>query len=408
MGDVTKLDASCAQVKRTLEHYKGVLPRNLQADKGLLSAAAIRGNLAADMKGMVNQMDAMRKGSKDRRCINVSFDSYMQTKLGFSSWDGLYTAMGIDPSHNTIQSLSNVSDFDEGFRWLIPEIFRAAVQLGLRRAPIYPSLIAGEESVSQLKVTMPSIEMSASTPENVNESETIPVGDVSFNQRDVAIRKIGTGLKISDEVLNYVSINILSLYLQDVGVKLGLGLDTMALDVLINGDDPTGGFTAPVIGVENPAAGIVYRDILRGWIRMGRIGRMPSGMLTDETQGINLMELPEFKGANYNNTKQNINLRTPVPQTQEHFIHGAMPADKKLGLYDAKGALIKLNATGLMVESQRIAERQTTGSYVTISTGFARMFRDAFLIIDGTQDFNAGAGFPTYMDVDAAEQVKFM
>ena len=107
-------------------------------------------------------------------------------------------------------------------------------------------------------------------------------------------------------------------------------------------------------------------------------------------------------------TKQNINLRTPVPQTQEHFIHGAMPANKKIGLYDRNGALIKLNATGLLVESQRIAERQLTGTYVTVTTGFARMFRDAFLIVDGTLDFNGGFGFPAYMDVDAAEQVKFL
>lgn len=396
------------QIKATIEKFNGEAPnKTYKPTEGLLSLEAIQKNVLEDMKTTVTELDALRRGGNERRCIDIDFNSYVKTKFGFSSLASLMHALSIDPSVRSIEELMTMPDMGtNGFRWLVPEIFRSAILLGMRRAPLYTSLIAGEESVSQRKITMPYINMSDATPEYLNEGETIPVGSTSFQERDVKIQKLGTGLKISDEVQKYVSLNILSLYLQDVGVKMGLGLDTLAIDSLINGDDSAATFSAPVVGVSNPALGVQYIDLLRSWIRMGRLGKMPNGLISNEDEALVILQMAEFKGANYNNTKQNINLKTPIPQSAEYLIHGAMPSGNKIAMYDAKSALIKLNATGLLVESARIAERQLTGTYVTQTTGFARMFRDAFLIIDGTLDI-ATNPFPSYMNPNAAENVIF-
>ncbi len=395
-------DSRAADIKKTLSATKGELPKT--AENGLLSAASIKSNLLLDMKEAVRYVDALRNGGANNAPIDISLAEFAKEKFGFGSVDTFLHAVGINPSKDTIDSFMTSPEFTEGYRWLVPEVIREAVRLGLRRNPIYPNLIADEVSVSQKKVTLPHINMSDATPEVVNENETIPVGTVSFGEKDVKLRKIGTGLKISDDVQKYVPLNILSLYLQDAGVKLGLGLDTMAIDVLVNGDDNTGQFSAPVIGVKDIAQGITYFDLLRLWIRMGRLGRMPAGMISNEEAALKIMQFAEFKGANYNNTKQNINLRTPVPQSQEYLIHGAMPNSEKIGFYDNSAALLKLNAEALKVESERIAERQLTGTYVTVVTGFAKLYRDAFVILDATQAFSA-TGFPTWMDVAAAESV---
>ena len=97
-----------------------------------------------------------------------------------------------------------------------------------------------------------------------------------------------------------------------------------------------------------------------------------------------------------------LNLKSPVPQNLDYLLHGSMPNGNRVGMIDNTSALIKLNAEALKVESERIAERQLTGTYVTIVTGFAKLFRDSFIIIDGTQTFT---DFPSYMDVSAAESV---
>lgn len=399
-------DKRALAIKTTMAHHKGIfVPEfNPEAGSSLLSAAAVKENMLLDFKDAVMMADNLRQGSKTRKAVDISLEKLLTMKFGFGTMDSFYDAIDLDPGFHSMESLASMSDFTEGYRWIIPEIVRAAVSLGLRRAPIYPSLIAAEESVDQKSVTMPQINMSDATPEVVNETETIPVGTVSFNEKTVKLKKIGTGLKISDEVQKYVSLNILSLYLQDAGVKMGLGMDTMAVDVLLNGDGGSDNFSAPVIGVESTTPGITYADMLRVWLRMGRLGRQPSTMLSDESAALKILQFDEFKGANYNNVKQNINIKTPIPQSQDYLIHGAMPDGDKLGFLDNTAALIKLNATGLLVESQRIAERQLNGTYVTMTTGYAKLFREAFIILDGTQAFSS-AGFPSYMNLSAAESV---
>nr|DAQ15897.1 MAG TPA: major capsid protein [Caudoviricetes sp.] len=402
-------DKNAAQVKATVSKYDGAVPTAEKVEDGLLSAKEIRTNILLDMKDAVRQVNALRKGDQVNRSIDISMEQYVKDKFGFGSLDSFYAAIGVNPAFHTMENLASMPDFEEGYRWLRPEIIREAVRLGFRRNPIYTSLIAGEESVTQKKVTMPQINMSDATPEILGETETIPVGTVSFGEKDVKLRKIGTGLKVSDEVQKYVPLNILSLYLQDAGVKLGLGLDTMAIDVLINGDDTSGRFAAPVIGVADTTKGIQYIDMLRLWLRMGRLGRQPSGMISNEEPALKILMMDEFRKWSQNsaNAKQNINLKiqTPIPQSQDYLVHGAMPSDgEKLGFIDNTSALIKLNASALQVESERIAERQLNGTYVTLETGFAKLFTDAFVILDGGQAFTS-QGFPAFMDVRASETV---
>lgn len=399
-------DKRAAEVKKTITHYKGVVPTNEPTkESGLLSANQIKTNLLLDMKDAVRQVDALRAGSQDRRPVDLDMPTFIKEKFGFGTLDSFYDGLGVNPSHHTVENLASMPDFEEGYRWLIPEIVREAVRLGLRRNPIYTDLIAAEEAVTQKKVTLPHINMSDATPEIVNEAETIPVGTVSFGEKDVKLKKIGTGLKVSDEVQKYVSLNILSLYLQDAGVKLGLGMDTMAVDVLLNGDDALGTYAAPVIGVKDTSKGVQYYDLLRAWLRMGRLGRLPSGMLSSEDMAMKVLLFDEFlKSPNGAAARTNLNVKTPIPQSQDYLVHGAMPSFEKIGLIDNSAALLKLNASALRVESERIAERQMNGTYVTITTGFAKLFRDAFIIIDGGLDFST-QGFPAYMNVSAAENV---
>lgn len=388
-------------IKKQIELGKGEAPtREPSATESFHSPKIIKSNILLDFKQTVMRADSFRKGNNTRRSIDYSLADIAKDSFGFGSADALYQTLGINPSQNTLDSLSSISDFNEGYRWLQPEVIREAVRLGLRRNPVYTDLIAAEETVDQKSVVMPQVNMSDATPEVLNEAETIPVGSVSFGEKTVRLKKIGTGLQVSDEVQKYVSLNILSLYMQDAGVKLGLGMDTMAIDVLLNGD-ADGNDSAPVIGVQNVGS-IGYYDLLRAWLRMGRLGRLPSGMLSNEGAALDILQLDEFKGSNYNNIKQTINIKTPIPQSQDYLVHGAMPTGTSLGLIDNTASLIKLNATALLVESERIAQRQMNGTYATVTTGYAKLFRDAFLLLDGSQPFT---DFPTFMDVATAENV---
>lgn len=364
--------------------------------------------LLQDLETSVKHLDALRKGGSNNLMIDMTFADFANERWGYAvdeksgNPNGLYEALGINPGRQTVESLMTMPEFDSAHRWLVPEIFREAIRLGLRKNPIYNNLIVADEPVSQETVNMPYINMSDATPHKRAEGETIKRGTVSFDQRDVKIAEVGVGIEVTDKVMRYVNINIVNLFLQDVGVRLGTALDVLAIDTLLNGDDDSGSMSAPEIGVETTSS-FDYTDILRSWIRMSRLGRPVAGMLSGEEEALEVLQLPEFKALAGKDTLQNINLATPVPDSQQYWIHGRMPQDK-LMLIDPASAMLKLTAQALTVENERIVQRKMSGSYATITTGFANLFRDARLLVDKGTAF---AGFPSYMDVDAAENVPF-
>lgn len=360
------------------------------AEKKMTGAEMLR-ELASDVK----QLDGRRAGTNNHKPMDISFSEFVQEKYGLSQ-DQYLKELNIDTKATTMQNIFTMPD--QSYRWLVPEIIRSAIDLGLREAPFYPNLIASEQSINGLTAIMPIINPSDAAPARVNEAETIPVGDVSFGQKQVTLFKIGRGFKLTDEVKNYVSLDVLAIFLRDFGVQLGYAMDTLAMDVLTNGNAANGSEAAPVIGVADTTKGIEYKDLLRVWIRSSRLGRNFQNIIGGEDQALHVLDLPEFKLRMSGTPQATLNLKTPVPTSANFFIHTGVDANQVM-LVDPRFAMIKLNAQSLMLESERIVSNQTEATYASLTTGFSKMFQDASILVDGSKAFSS-YGFPDYFDVD--------
>lgn len=352
-------------------------------------------NLLKELPDMAKHLDAARKGSNTNLPADLDMASVVEEKYGVSM-DEYTSTLGINTKKDTLNNLFTMPD--QSVRWVVPEIIRSAITLGLRQAPFYPNIIAGDQPINGLSAIMPYINMSDAAPARVNEAETIPLGTVSYGQKSVNIFKIGKGIKITDEVKNYVSLDIMAIFLRDFGIQLGYAMDNLALDTVMNGDKMDGSESAPVIGIADTAKGIQYRDMLRIWIRGSRMGRNFTSMIGGEEQALDILDLPEFKNRQSGTTAATLNLHTPVPNSADFWIHGGVPA-KQLLMVDKSAAMIKLTAQPLMLESERIVSNQTEALYASLTTGFSKMYRDAAILMDASKTF-AAQGFPTYMDID--------
>lgn len=348
-----------------------------------------------ELPQMVQQLDAFRQGNNNVLPTDISLSEFISNRYGLDLND-YYEKLGINTKKDTMQNIFSMPD--PSIRWLVPEIIRSAIYLGMKEAPFYPNIIASDQSINGLSAIMPFVNPSDAAPAKVNEAETIPLGTVSFGQKTVKLFKIGKGFKITDEVKNYVSLDVMSIFIRDFGVQLGYALDTLALDVAINGNQADGSESAPVIGVYDDAAGIQYKDLLRVWVRASRLGRGFRTMVGGEDQAIHILDLDEFKNRQSGTTTATLNLKTPVPNSADFYIHPGVPENQVM-LIDPKAALIKLTARQLTLESERIVSNQTEATYATITTGFSKMYQDAALLLDGSQEFSS-AGFPDYMNVD--------
>src|SRR5690606_16153758 len=103
--------------------------------------------------------------------------------------------------------------------------------------------------------------------------------------------------------------------------------------------------------------------------------------------------------------QKNLNVKTPIPQSTDYYIHGSVPSNQQI-LIDKTSSIIKYNAQPLLVESDKIISNQTIETYASLTTGFGILYRDARVIIDKSKAFSS-YGFPEYMNVDPLEQVNF-
>jgi len=134
------------------------------------------------------------------------------------------------------------------------------------------------------------------------------------------------------------------------------------------------------------------------------MGRFPTTTLGGEAAAILTLNLAEFKTPVTGTPVHVLKVQTPIPRDMNYFIHGDIPANQEL-IVDPKKAVLKFNANPLLIENERIVSNQTMAFYATLTTGFAKLFRDASLIMDKSLAFASGNGFPSYMDIDPLQNV---
>jgi hypothetical protein len=352
---------------------------------------------AGKISELVHQANSIRLHKEHR--TDITFAELIQQEHEMDI-DSFYDSIGVDPNFDTISNIFTNPERD--VRWLVPEIFRDALRLGYRRSPIWPQLTAVEEQTSGLQQVVPWINMSEATPKRVGEGETIPLGTLSYASKKFDIHKFGRGIKLTDEVTNYVSLAVVSIYFQDFGVKMGMGVDTLAVDVVLNGEQADSSEAAPVIGIGDTDEGLSFRDILVPWFRMAVLGRRPSIMLGGEAIAIDTFLLPEFNrrvvgGNNPDGVREySLNLNVPLPQGANFLLHGNIPAGR-MAIIDPSACLLKLNAQPMMVESERIVSNQTEAFYASFTLGFAKMFTDSAIVLN-TGVLFSGNGFPAQMN----------
>lgn len=352
-----------------------------------------------DLKNTVQELASER--GRAEKPLDVSFEDYIKGKHSVSMSD-FYSDLGIDMSVDTIQNIISVPNQD--VRWLLPEIYGDAIRLGMRRSPFFQDLIAAETTIKGLVVHQPMINMSDAKPLITGIAETIRLGDWSFDAKQVTLKKYARGIKIPYEMKNFVSLDVVSLFLEDFGVLAGQALTNLAILTLINGDQEDGSGSAAVIGVKTPGT-LVYRDLTRPFVRGGLLGKRFNDMIAGETMTLDILDLDQFSKPVQGSPEKKLNVKTPMPDASNLYVHGGVP-DTQVIILDPSSALIKYNAQPLLIESEKIVSNQTDAVYASFMTGFGILWQDSRIIVDSSLDIETD-GFPDYMDplvIEAATQ----
>lgn len=296
-----------------------------------------------------------------------------------------------------IDGQGSTTDISSDFRFLIPEIMTAAIRIGYEGSTFYQNWIASTQNMATRKLVMPRIERGDMGSSRISEGGSIPVGSLKYGKKEVTVFKVGTGLLITDELMQECTIDQMMEALQQSGIEMSINSDTEALRVLVQGDQADLSESAPVVGVTTVNT-YAYKDIKRVFTRMKRLKNEANRIIAGEDDGIDITAIDRFEGFNGDTRLANIQSIIGVPDRFDIDTH-VPPANQILFLSPSR-CMVKLVYKSMLVERDRNAQNQTNALYVSDHIGFGILRRDGRVLLDKSVTIGASP-FPSYMNIDA-------
>lgn len=264
---------------------------------------------------------------------------------------------------------------------LFPEYIARSVRQGMDESNLIPSITAATTNFDGMDYR--SI---ASVPDDdqralrwVEEGAAIPQTQVKTQENLVKLHKRGRMLVASYEAIQFQRLDLFSVTLRQIGAYISRMQVADAIDVLQNGDGNENAAPVYTVGTD-PIAGtagtLTYEALVDFWSQFSPYA-MNTLVVGDAMARI--LKLPEMQdgtaGLTFQGTGQ---LVTPMGATL--LRSSAVPSGTILGL-DRNYALEMVRASDVLVEYDKLIDRQLERAAVTSIAGFAKIFTPAAKVL---------------------------
>ena len=261
---------------------------------------------------------------------------------------------------------------------LFPEYISRTVRQGMEENDILPSIVATTTVIDAMDYR--SIYSEATEDDKmlreVAEGAAIPETEIKSKEHLVKLKKRGRMLVASYEALRFQKLDIFGVMLRQIGAYIQKQQLADAVQVLINGDGNNNAAVQYAVGT-NPISGTAgtlgYNQLVEFWSQfdpytMNTILCSNAGMTA-------MLKIPELQnpmtGLNFQGTGK---LTTPLG-AQLHRT-GAVADGMIIGL-DNRYALELVRAGDVLVEYDKLIDRQLERAAITSISGFGKICQDA-------------------------------
>ena len=260
---------------------------------------------------------------------------------------------------------------------LFPEYISRTVRQGMEEGDVLPHITAAVTRIDGMDYR--SISSEAVGEEKklrpVPEGTMIPSTSIKVQANLVKLKKRGRMLVATYEAVRFQKLDLFSVTLRQIGAHIARTQLEDAVDVLINGD-----------GNENPAAvttleagkGLDYEALVGFWAKFDPY--VMNTLLVSGDVMLQLLKLPEFQnpltGLNFQGTGK---LTTPLGATLLRT--SVLPVKTAVGL-DRRFALEMVRSGDVVVEYDKLIDRQLERAAITTISGFAKVFPEASQVLE--------------------------
>lgn len=266
---------------------------------------------------------------------------------------------------------------------LFPEYVARAVKQGMESANRVEDLAATVTKIDAMDyrsiTAEPETEGDTLELKVVNEGDQLPSTRIHTSANLVKLRKRGRMLVSTYEALRFQKLDLLTVTLRQIGAYIAGSQVKDAVDVLINGEDGKSGMTF-TSGTPN------YADFIGLW---GALAPYELNTVVAGTAAVQkLLQVPEFKdaqaGMNFQGTGR---LCTPLGAK---LIHVPGMEANKIVVLDKNCALEMVQSGDIIMDCDKLIDRQLERAGISVISGFARIFKDAAAGLDCGAGTGAG------------------
>ena len=259
---------------------------------------------------------------------------------------------------------------------LFPEYISRCVRQGVQEANVLPNLVGAVTHIDGMDYRSITVENDENTQlKSVSEGAAIPGTTIRAQSNLVKLVKRGRMLVASYESIRHQKLDLFSITLRQIGANIAAAQLKDAVEVLINGDGNNN--YAYTYSTKDEGV-LTYADLVDLWTRM-RPYEMTTMLVSEDIMG-QLLKMPELQntanGMNFANTGK---LVTPFGATL--LCVGDIPEGNIIGL-DKRYALELVESGDVCVEYDKLIDRQLERAAITVTYGFAKMFRNASIRLE--------------------------
>lgn len=270
---------------------------------------------------------------------------------------------------------------------LFPAFVESQIMLGILQAAILPALVATETNINShtyqgLRYT--DVEADQQMAE-VGEGAELPVTKITTAETAINLKKFGRVLKATYEALRLQRINLVSIHLQRMGIRLALDETDWAIQTLIAGDGNTGSNITNANDIDCAVQGtLTYADLVNLDQEFPE-GYDMTAMVTRKANVVTMLNMAEFKdpmaGFSYQRTGA---MPGPFGATLHKWDSTGATNFPSLAILavDGRYALEQVTEQGLTLETDKLITSQWERIAMSKWTGFSKLDYDATQVLD--------------------------
>lgn len=260
---------------------------------------------------------------------------------------------------------------------LFPEYIARAVKQGMEENNVLPKITASTTTIDAMDYrsvySVPSEQDKMLM--QVSEGASIPATQVKTKANLVKLNKRGRMLVASYEAIRFQKLDLFSVTLRQIGAHISRMHLEDAIQVLMEGDG--NGNAAPVDSTATEDT-VTYEDLVDFWAKFDPYEM--NTLLVGNDVMVKMLKLEEFQnpltGLNFQGTGR---LSTPLGASLLRT--SAMPAGTIIGL-DRRFALEMVQGSDVLVEYDKLIDRQLERAAITTISGFAKLFQGAARVLE--------------------------